>query len=41
MIRDDGRYKTLVRVTATEAMYLKMERTFDLGYWRYERKCDA
>jgi len=26
---------------ATEAMYLMMERVFDLGYRRYEWKCDA
>lgn len=26
---------------ATEAMYLKMKRVFDLGYRRYEWKCDA
>jgi len=28
-------------VAATEAMYLMMARTFDLGYRRYEWKCDA
>jgi RimJ/RimL family protein N-acetyltransferase len=26
---------------ATEAMYLMMKRAFDLGYRRYEWKCDA
>jgi RimJ/RimL family protein N-acetyltransferase len=26
---------------ATEAMYLMMQRAFDLGYRRYARKCDA
>ncbi|MFY0611341.1 MAG: GNAT family N-acetyltransferase [Hyphomicrobiaceae bacterium] len=26
---------------ATEAMYLKMKKVFDLGYRRYEWKCDA
>src|SRR5258705_6334992 len=26
---------------ATEAMYLMMQRAFDLGYRRYEWKCDA
>jgi RimJ/RimL family protein N-acetyltransferase len=29
------------RPAATEAMYLLMERAFDLGYRRYEWKCDA
>ncbi len=28
-------------VAATEAMYLMMKRAFDLGYRRYEWKCDA
>ena len=28
-------------VAATEAMYLMMRRVFDLGYRRYEWKCDA
>lgn len=28
-------------VAATEAMYLMMKRVFDLGYRRYEWKCDA
>lgn len=27
--------------TATEVMYLKMKRAFELGYRRYEWKCDA
>ena len=26
---------------ATEAMYLMMKRAFDLGYRRYEWKCDS
>lgn len=29
------------RPAATEAMYLMMERAFDLGYRRYEWKCDS
>src|SRR5258708_2176690 len=29
------------RPAATEAMYLMMKRAFDLGYRRYEWKCDA
>jgi RimJ/RimL family protein N-acetyltransferase len=29
------------RAAATEAMYLMMRRVFDLGYRRYEWKCDA
>lgn len=29
------------RTAATEAMYLMMRRAFDLGYRRYEWKCDA
>jgi RimJ/RimL family protein N-acetyltransferase len=29
------------RATATEAMYLMMRRAFELGYRRYEWKCDA
>jgi len=29
------------RPAATEAMYLMMRRAFDLGYRRYEWKCDA
>jgi RimJ/RimL family protein N-acetyltransferase len=29
------------RPAATEAMYLMMKRVFDLGYRRYEWKCDA
>jgi RimJ/RimL family protein N-acetyltransferase len=29
------------RPAATEAMYLMMQRAFDLGYRRYEWKCDA
>jgi len=29
------------RTAATEAMYLMMRRVFDLGYRRYEWKCDA
>ena len=28
-------------VAATEAMYLMMRRAFELGYRRYEWKCDA
>jgi RimJ/RimL family protein N-acetyltransferase len=36
-------YSPLLQRTpaATEAMYLMMERAFDLGYRRYEWKCDA
>jgi len=36
-------YSPLLQQTpaATEAMYLMMERAFDLGYRRYEWKCDA
>jgi RimJ/RimL family protein N-acetyltransferase len=36
-------YSPLLRRTpaATEAMYLMMKRAFDLGYRRYEWKCDA
>lgn len=29
------------RIAATEAMYLMMKRAFDLGYRRYEWKCNA
>jgi RimJ/RimL family protein N-acetyltransferase len=37
------RYSPLLqrRPAATEAMYLMMKRVFDLGYRRYEWKCDA
>lgn len=37
------RYSRLLQRTpaATEAMYLMMKRVFDLGYRRYEWKCDA
>jgi RimJ/RimL family protein N-acetyltransferase len=36
-------YSPLLQRTpaATEAMYLMMQRVFDLGYRRYEWKCDA
>jgi RimJ/RimL family protein N-acetyltransferase len=36
-------YSPLLQQTpaATEAMYLLMERAFDLGYRRYEWKCDS
>jgi RimJ/RimL family protein N-acetyltransferase len=36
-------YSPLLQRTpaATEAMFLMMERVFDLGYRRYEWKCDA
>ena len=36
-------YSTLLqrKPAATEAMYLMMKRAFDLGYRRYEWKCDA
>ena len=30
-----------LRAAATEAMHLMMKRAFDLGYRRYEWKCDA
>jgi len=37
------RYSPLLQqsVASTEAMYLMMKRAFDLGYRRYEWKCDA
>jgi len=36
-------YSPLLQRTpaATEAMYLMMKHAFDLGYRRYEWKCDA